>query len=170
MHRRESAKRTVAASPQGSLIVILKDNMKSTWQFRQFKAEAKQTVRKVEQTDMRLHGATFACPPLPEHHTSVHCWVGLHSAMQDFTSTRSLITRTPKTLPCTGVCAEPFMYPHTTSCCSSSHPAGYTGLLAHPDRDPEHTHTCSARSPHQLPGHTWGDLALTEASQLLTIS
>lgn len=49
MHCRESAKRTVAASPQGSLIVILKDNMKSTWQFRQFKAEATQTVRKAEQ-------------------------------------------------------------------------------------------------------------------------
>lgn len=48
MHCRESAKRTVAASPQGSLIVILKDNMKSTWQFRQFKAEATQTVRRVE--------------------------------------------------------------------------------------------------------------------------
>lgn len=70
MHCRESAKRTVAASPQGSLIVILKDNMKSTWQFRQFKAEATQTVRKVEQRHMRLHRHTFACPS-PEHSTNV---------------------------------------------------------------------------------------------------
>lgn len=30
-------------------------------------------------------------PPLPEHHTSVHCWVGLHSVMQDFAHIHSLI-------------------------------------------------------------------------------
>lgn len=67
----------MAASPQGSLIVILKDNMKSTWQFRQFKAEATQTVRKVEHRHMHTSP--------PEHSTSVQCWAGLHSAMHDFT-------------------------------------------------------------------------------------
>lgn len=36
----ESEERTVAASPQGSLIVILKDNTRATWLFRQFEAKS----------------------------------------------------------------------------------------------------------------------------------
>lgn len=165
MHRRESAKRTVAASPQGSLIVILKDNMKSTWQFRQFKAEAKQTVRKVEQTDMRLHRATFACPPLPEHHTSVHCWVGLHSAMQDFTSTHSLIfthTQNP---------AVHSLSTHTPPAAARPPTQLDTQVCWHIQTETLSTLTpAQVRSQHQLPGHRRGDLALIEGLYLLTIS
>lgn len=147
MHRRESAKRTVAASPQGSLIVILKDNMKSTWQFRQFKAEAKQTVRKVEQTDMRLHRATFACPP--SQNTTQVCTAGEGCTRPCRTShpLTASPSHAPKTLPCS-------LSTHTPPAAARPPTQLDTQVCWHIQTETLSTLTpAQVRSQHQLPGH-----------------
>lgn len=161
MHCRESAKRTVAASPQGSLIVILKDNTRSTWQFRQFKAKATQTVGKVEQRHTHLHRHTFACSP-PEHSTK--CAPLGRAALQRAglrTRNHSLIFAhigTPGAH--TAVSKAIFMCLHTC-----------WPLLTHPHIQADiHTRSASAISVSAPPaGHRGSDLSLTQDAYLLTI-
>lgn len=116
MHRRESAEPTVAASPQGSLIVILKDNMKSTWQFRQFKAEATQTVRKVEQIHGRGHRHSHTSPS--KHSTSR----GTANTQQTLTAS-SLHTSRPC---CAQGCTKAHPSVHTPAGCCSLTQAPHT--------------------------------------------
>lgn len=113
MHRSESAEPTVAASPQGSLIVILKDNMKSTWQFRQLKAEATQTVRKVEQIHRHLHRHSHTFP-------SKHSISRGTANTQETLMASSLHTSRPC---CAQECIKPHPSVHTPTGCSSLNPS-----------------------------------------------
>lgn len=150
MHCSESAKPTVAASPQGSLIVILKDNTKSTWQFRQFKAEATQTVRKVEQIHRHLHRHSH---PSPSKHS-------MSRGTANTENTHSLISAHIQTLLCTGVHQNPSICPHT-----------YWLLLTHQVPHTSRLTFTSVSYPgfstHQLGTGSWA--CLTEDSYLLTM-
>lgn len=117
---------------------------------------AVQTVQGRGQTDCQEGGTDrhalaqshIRMPPLPEHHTSVHCWGGLHSAMQDFTPTHSLtFTRTQNP-------AVHTLSTHTPP--AAAHPPTQldTQVCWHIQTEILSTLTpAQVRSQHQLPGH-----------------
>lgn len=144
MHCSESAKPTVAASPQGSLIVILKDNTKSTWQFRQFKAEATQTVRKVEQIHRHLHSHSHTSP----------CKHSMNRGIANTQKTliaSSLHTSRPC---CAQGCIKTHPSVHTpTGCCSLTQVPHTSRLMLTPASYPSF-------STHQLDTGSWACLSL----------
>lgn len=65
---------TVAASPQGSLIVILKDSTKSTWQFTRTHAFTEPGLQRAPRTRTGVHTHAERRPPggPPHAHADIH--------------------------------------------------------------------------------------------------
>lgn len=111
--------------------------------------------------DMHLHRATFTCPP-SQNTTRVHCWVGLHSVMQDFAHIHSLIfTHIQNPAVHEGVLRAISLFTHHQLLLIL--PPSWRHNSVHTSRDPKYIHTSSAwsipRSQHQAAGHRWVDLS-----------